>query len=188
MIRITLVLSLIGSILAVSLAIAIEPYGILQGPINVLSVIDGNTIEVDIGGAKERVHLIGVDTPETVHPIISAEPFGLEASNYTKTLLTGQQVWIEFDLQERDINRRLLAYVYIEDSNGWWEYDQKRFSQVNHLISANGWADTLAVPPNVRYESIYKQSVQAAREAKVGMWANVESEATIMLLPPAPHQ
>ena len=183
MIRILLAIG----ILVVSQAFAIEPYSTLQGPVDVLSVIDGNTLEVDLNGVSEKVRLIGIDTPEAVPRTLEVEPFGLEASTYTKTLLTGQQVWIELDVKERDLDERLLAYVYIEDNNGWWEYDQKRFSQVNHLISTNGWADVLITPPNVRYESIYRQSVKVAREDKAGMWANVESGATIMLLPPSPR-
>ena len=35
-------------------------------------------------GREERVRLIGVDTPETVHTQIGVEPFGLEASAFTK--------------------------------------------------------------------------------------------------------
>ena len=34
----------------------------------VVRVIDGDTIIVNIDGKKERVRLIGVDTPETKHP------------------------------------------------------------------------------------------------------------------------
>ena len=34
----------------------------------VLRVVDGDTIEIDYNGEKEKVRLIGVDTPESVHP------------------------------------------------------------------------------------------------------------------------
>lgn len=42
--------------------------------------IDGDTIVVNIGGIKEKVRLIGVDTPETDHPLRPVEYFGKEAS------------------------------------------------------------------------------------------------------------
>ena len=48
-------------------------------------VIDGDTIVVDIEGKQEKVRLIGVDTPETVHPLKPVEYFGKEASAFTKT-------------------------------------------------------------------------------------------------------
>lgn len=34
----------------------------------VTRVVDGDTLVVEIGGQEDRVRLIGVDTPETVHP------------------------------------------------------------------------------------------------------------------------
>ncbi len=45
----------------------------------VTRVVDGDTIIV---GARERVRLIGVDTPETKHPQKSVEYFGREACLY----------------------------------------------------------------------------------------------------------
>jgi micrococcal nuclease len=47
----------------------------------VTRVIDGDTLVLDGG---ERVRLIGVDTPETVHPQKPVEYFGKEASAFTR--------------------------------------------------------------------------------------------------------
>jgi len=58
----------------------------------VVRVIDGDTIVVSIDGKDTRVRLIGVDTPETVHPRKPVERFGREASNFTKGLLEGKSV------------------------------------------------------------------------------------------------
>ena len=49
----------------------------------VIRVVDGDTIVLD---GKERVRLIGVDTPETVHPSKPVEYYGKEASSFTKSL------------------------------------------------------------------------------------------------------
>jgi len=46
----------------------------------VIRVVDGDTLQVDIAGQIEKVRLIGVDTPETVHPRKPVEFFGIEAS------------------------------------------------------------------------------------------------------------
>ena len=43
-------------------------------------VVDGDTIDIAIGGNTERVRLIGVNTPETKHPTKGVECFGPEAS------------------------------------------------------------------------------------------------------------
>lgn len=48
----------------------------------VTSVVDGDTIDISTG---ERVRYIGVDTPETKHPIKGVQCFGKEASKKTKS-------------------------------------------------------------------------------------------------------
>jgi len=78
-------------------------------------VIDGDTIAVEKNGKKEKVRLIGVDTPETVHPSKPVEYFGKEASEFTRKKVEGKRVRLEYDWQSRDKYGRLLAYVYIED-------------------------------------------------------------------------
>ena len=60
-------------------------------------VIDGDTIEVYYNGKTEKIRLIGVDTPETVHPNKPIEYFGKEDSNFTRELAQGKYVTLEFD-------------------------------------------------------------------------------------------
>ena len=47
-------------------------------------VIDGDTIRVRLDGARYTVRLTGIDTPETKHPTLGVQPFGPEASAYTR--------------------------------------------------------------------------------------------------------
>src|SRR4051812_19284592 len=63
-------------------------------PARVARVIDGDTIQLDGG---DRVRLVGVDTPETVHPRKPIERFGKEASAFTKKQLEGEKVLLVFD-------------------------------------------------------------------------------------------
>jgi micrococcal nuclease len=46
--------------------------------------------------------LIGIDTPETVHPTKPVQEGGKEASNFSKDQLTGKTVYVEMDVEERD--------------------------------------------------------------------------------------
>ena len=88
----------------------------------VVDHVDGDTIRVRIPnppgglGVVETIRLIGVDTPETVHPQRDVEFFGLEASEYTKSRLLGKTVYLAFDWDLRDRYGRLLAYVYGDDN------------------------------------------------------------------------
>ena len=83
----------------------------------VTRVVDGDTIIV---GAGERVRLIGVDTPETKDPRKPVEYYGKEATAFTKKMVQGKRVRLEFDqanahIGHKDRYRRTLAYVFLED-------------------------------------------------------------------------
>ena len=47
--------------------------------------------KVNINGTSETIRIIGVDTPETVHPSKPVEPFGPEASTFAKNHLENKQ-------------------------------------------------------------------------------------------------
>ncbi len=72
-------------------------------------VIDGDTLRLRNG---ERVRLIGVDTPETKHPRKPVEPFGPEATAFTRAAIEHRLIGIERNTAARDKYGRLLAYVF----------------------------------------------------------------------------
>lgn len=74
----------------------------------VLDVVDGDTIDVLVGGVEERVRLYGVDTPER------GDPCFFEAAARTEALTQGG-VLLEPGPRARDRYGRLLAYVYTLD-------------------------------------------------------------------------
>lgn len=144
-----------------------------QSPVNnqagrivttVTRVVDGDTIVVEINGNAEKVRLIGVDTPETVHPALGEEPYGKEASNFTKQQLTGKTVELEMDVQERDQYDRLLAYVWI---------DEQMF---NEVLLSGGYAQVATFPPNVKYVDRFTAAQKAARESNLGLWSLIQEE------------
>lgn len=76
-------------------------------------VVDGDTIR--LVGYKDAVRLIGADTPETVHPDKPPQPFGKEATEFTKNFFTGGTVRIETDGPPRDKYGRHLAHLWVGD-------------------------------------------------------------------------
>lgn len=91
------------------------PETLSEGVYQVERVVDGDTL-VLVGGA--RVRLIGADTPETVKPNHPVEPFGPEASEFTRGFVddAGGQVRLQFDRERKDRFDRFLAYVYAGDA------------------------------------------------------------------------
>jgi len=86
----------------------------------VIGHVDGDTVRVGISNppknlsAVETIRLLGVDTPETVHPNQAVQQFGKEASDYTMNKLLDRDVYLAFDWDLRDRYNRLLAYIYTE--------------------------------------------------------------------------
>ena len=84
-----------------------------QATLHVVSrVVDGDTLVVAEVG---RVRLIGVDTPESVDPRRPVGDFAKEAAAFTKQLVEGRRVRLEYDSTRTDRYDRTLAYVYLED-------------------------------------------------------------------------
>ena len=83
------------------------------GMAKVTRVIDGDTIQVQLGPSGQKVRLIGIDTPETRGPGALRDCFGAEATSRVQALLpAGTTVRLVRDAEPRDRYGRLLAYVY----------------------------------------------------------------------------
>ncbi|MCF6095075.1 thermonuclease family protein [Microaerobacter geothermalis] len=133
--------------------------GILIVP--VVEHVDGDTIKVKIDGVVETIRFLLIDTPETVHPSKPVQPFGPEASEFTKKMTLGKNVGLEFDVSQRDKYGRLLAYVYVEDGR-----------MLNEMLLAEGLARVAYVyPPNVKYVDRFREIQKKAQLEKKGIWS-----------------
>ncbi len=128
----------------------------------VVSVIDGDTIIVNIGGHKETVRYIGIDTPEPRREGVP-ECGGHEATEFNRTLVENQTVRLVADAEDRDQYDRLLRYVYV--GKGTAEVF------VNEAIIAEGLATPLTIKPNNTYASAFNEAARAAEADGVGNWA-----------------
>ncbi len=127
-----------------------------------ISVVDGDTIDVDIDGHRERVRLIGIDTPETKKPNNPVQCYGPEATKYTKSLLAADApLHLERDVVARDDYGRMLAYVYLAADGTF----------VNMSIIRNGFARVLTIRPNAAHADEFVAAAGAARARNIGLWA-----------------
>ncbi len=136
----------------------------------VTEVVDGDTIDVEIGGRVERVRLIGIDTPETRKPDTPVECYGPEASAFTATLLPqGTAVRLERDVVGRDDYGRLLGYVHLVDASG------APTTFVNLEIVERGFATPLTIEPNDTYAREFSGAATRAERSGLGLWAACSS-------------
>ncbi len=158
--------SLPGLILVAVLAAFFNPPdpGITSGKFEyVQRVVDGDTLLL---GTGERVRLLGVNTPETVHPKKPVEAFGKEASAFTRRVVEGKLVRLEFDpLSSRrndgkDRYSRTLAYVFLQDG-----------THLNAEIIRQGYGFAVSSSPPLKYQNEFRRLEREAREQRRGLWA-----------------
>jgi len=121
-------------------------------------VVDGDTLLLD---DRTRVRLIGVNTPETVKPDTPPEPWGAEASQFTRDFVAGGEVRLEYDDERLDQFGRTLAFVWVGD----------RLLNEELLRAGLGHAEM-----HFRYDdakkSRFREAQREARQAKRGIWSN----------------
>jgi micrococcal nuclease len=125
--------------------------------VQIRRVIDGDTLLTD---GDERIRLIGVDTPETVHPNKPVQAFGKAASEFTRTQAEGRMMYLEAGYEKTDKYGRTLAFAYFGDG---------RLLNAEIIRKGFGHAYTQFPHPYLEhFRSLEKQ----AREQRVGLWAD----------------
>jgi len=135
----------------------------------VTRAVDGDTLVLE---NSERVRLIGIDTPEmhesnklnrdaqrSGQDVEAIKQLGRESYEFTKKLVEGKRIRLEFDVERFDKYKRILAYVYLEDG-----------TFLNAKIVGEGYASLMTYPPNVKYADEFSKLYREAREAKRGLW------------------
>lgn len=161
-------------------------------PLTVTRCIDGDTLQLSNG---EKVRLIGVDTPEsknnaktrrdakrTEQDIKAITEQGKKAKEFTRQLVEGKQVRLEFDVRQRDKYGRLLAYVYVVSDIpnvvlpnkriGHYDVQGEKYYEefLNATLVWSGYAQVMTVPPNVKYQDLFLQLQEEARGQGAGFW------------------
>ncbi|MCL4138759.1 UNVERIFIED_CONTAM: hypothetical protein GTU68_016444, partial [Idotea baltica] len=127
----------------------------------VISVVDGDTVELNVAGQTERVRLLGIDAPESVHPTVPVQCFGKRASAALAEALPPEtEVRIERDIEARDRYGRLLLYIYRADDDLF----------INRWLLTEGLADVSFYEPNTTLAVPLTRARGAARAERAGLW------------------
>lgn len=129
--------------------------------VHIERVVDGDTfVAKDKNNETVKIRLIGVDTPETVKPNTPVQPYGKEASNYSKEKLTNQDVFLEYDKEKEDRYGRVLAYVWL---------DKK--TMFNEQLVKEGLAREKYFAPNGKYKNVFEEAESAAKAEHKNIWS-----------------
>lgn len=129
--------------------------------VQVERVVDGDTFVANRDGEQIKVRLIGVDTPETVKPNTPVQPYGKEASNYSKKTLNHKTVYLEYDKEKEDRYGRTLAYVWLDKNQ-----------MFNEILVKKGLAREKYFSPNGKYREVFINAQKQAKKDKVNLWSN----------------
>ncbi len=151
------ILSLV-TLFGVTLPVPVEKPTEVVTTAQVLSVVDGDTIEVLLDGKQEKVRYIGIDTPE---PYRDSEPacYSREATEANKNLVEGKEVTLVSDKEDADKYGRLLRYVYVNDVF------------VNKELILNGYGEVLTIRPNTTFAEVFDAGQTDARRIGKGLWS-----------------
>ena len=133
-------------------------------PSTVIRVSDGDTIAVQFDdGTESPIRMLGVDTPETIHPTKPVECYGPEASNFTKSVIhVGDTVYIEIDPLTGTTDRydRTLAHVWRSDGT---LHNLDLLEQGYAIHNDYGTASV--------YKLAYQEAERAAQGYLLGRWS-----------------
>lgn len=128
------------------------------GTARVTRIVDGDSLEVVVGGRRERVRLIGLDAPE----LYPAECQAAAARTLLGRLIAGRAVRLDADPSQGDRDRygRLLRHVVLP--NGKVAAGQ---------VIAAGLAREFTYQKPYRYRASFQAAQRAALSKRLGIWS-----------------
>jgi len=135
--------------------------------------VDGDTAKFKLKEETIIVRFLGIDTPETVHPSLGEQPYGKEASNYTKEKLqNANKIELEYDSNSLKTDKygRHLAWIWVDDS------------LLQEELIREGLAQTYMLQDNYTYAWILQEKQEEAKQEKVGIWSEeVEKQENVII-------
>jgi micrococcal nuclease len=140
----------------------------LAGQYQVVRVVDGDTIVIKYNGKYEKVRLLCVNTPESVHPDKKQNiPMGKVAARYTQKKLIdeyGEYVDLEFEIDRlRGNYGRLLAYVFVDGQNLNLDLVRQGLSPYYTKYGRSQ-----------KYDAEFRAAEKHARKEKLNIWGDPE--------------
>lgn len=117
-----------------------------------ISVVDGDSLTVEINGRTRELRLIGIDAPEW------GQEYGTKAKEFVLKFCFGQTLTLEYDVDRKDKFGRVLAYAY------------KGRKMLNEELVLAGLALAVQYKPNTKHHTRLVRAQETAKRSKRGFW------------------
>lgn len=121
----------------------------------VVDVLNGITIEVEVGDEFFRVRYLGVEIPAGGGSDLNSSAF-----QYNRFLVESETVELERGVVNQDGDGNYLRYAYV---NG---------EMINLTMLSGGYAVVSDFPSEFKYLASYIQAIKEAEQAKRGVWSS----------------
>lgn len=140
-----------------------ETQKIVGEQVEVVSVIDGDTMKVKYDGKVSSVRFLLIDAPEMHHKTLGEQPFGKQAQMRNRELIDNAKVVsLEFDTtggDKEDKYGRLLAYVYADGKSVQEQLIREGLVRVGYVYNKKA-----------THLQQYYDAQDEAKAAKRGIW------------------
>ena len=127
----------------------------------VTKVIDGCTVVLENG---DIVRYLGISAPQLKKSEGGPQFYAREAVRQNKRLVLLKKVRLEFDVDRKDAEGRLLAYVYVKTLF------------VNAELVRLGCARADTHPPDTRHKDLFMEYQKEAAGRYAGLWQEAKHE------------
>ena len=127
----------------------------------VTKVIDGDTVMLENG---DIVRYLGIDAPNLKKNEGGPQFYSREAAKFNKNLVLLKKVRLDVDVDKKDAQGRLLAYVYVKNVF------------VNGELVRLGYARAAVSPPNIKHRDLLLRSQKEAEERYAGLWQEAKNQ------------
>ena len=136
-------------------------------------IVDGDTLVVTTSSGEQKIRLLEINTPESVHSDKEKNcKEGEIASNFTKEFLQSYStIYLSYDKEETDQYGRTLAYVWLKDNVDINNMEDVENNCLNAILIKEGMAEVIIYPPNDMYSTLFLALESEAQQTHTGLWA-----------------
>lgn len=130
--------------------------------VELIDVIDGDTVKIKMDGEQTLARLLLIDTPETsTTKTGNVQPYGKEATTYLNSLLKDKNISVEFEPSHQIVDDydRYLVYMFADDQ------------LIQESMLLEGFARLGYENTKEKYYNRLLEAEEAAEIAKKNIWS-----------------